>query len=1057
MRLKNLILCILWSFIFVFPVLSQNLSADTAYIACFKEHTNAYIKVKDYNQAVVYTDSLLSVTTHRSNVVKRDIYISKGNALTELSKWKDAYQSYHSADSLTSVVNKADSIFAAELYFRQGLNYYNLSKYQVAYDKYMASVKIAEALYGKNNVLVSNDYHNMGSCLLSLKKIDEALQNYQASLEIRLNLYGYESESVAHCYHNMGNCMIYLRKLDEAIENYLKALDIRLSLFGMYHLDVASTYNNMGGVFYGQGKINIAVYYINLAYEIRKKIQGTESLANITSLINLGALSLNSFNKDKSLNYYLEAQRLQNIKGEVRKEALMDIFVGIASCYFNKGNYELTLQYFDKVDSLGKVLNMKKDAVKRNTVNRGRCYYRLNDFDNAKKSYYLVLDSLSNDYTVTGTSADKLYAYDGLIKTYAKENKLDSMNYILGVVEDYVKSNQNAYISSLDDLYRNTTSIYNRLSDYKSALTYINKTRSTEDQTESDKSRFFDFNILKNNAARQYVWYLNYKSTRDPVYYAESVKWAQKNLEGYKRLKSALAGDGLIEASEELNYIYGYYIDIITEHNQDYTLPSVKDSLFELIELSKSNNLYKEFLNKTLMPREEIDDETDVTKFKLLSLEKSALPDTLKAPQRFLLNEKLDSLVDAKNRMIAKSTEFQQKPDINIVQTMLSDDQSVLSYQILESKGIAKVLIFHIAKDTSVLYVQKDIAGLKSKIKTFNNSIRQYYTAAVKSDSLYYNSLERYVDSGTDLYDILIKPVASQLKKEVTIIPDVVLSGFPFGALLTSEPKNRKDAGSFRFLESDVKIDYVTSALFLQSLQVENEQSAVEIYAFAPFAKRGIEESGDLSFRSVEKEMQDIIINNVAYFKPLPASKSEVENIVKLTKGTPFLDEEANVSRFLSVLDKDNTILHLATHSVNNMNNSKYSYIAFSADDTYGNFLSLNDINLLKINSRLIVMSSCESGAGDMRSGEGVIGLTYGLLSAGAKSVISSLWVVDDKATQELMTKFYTNLYSGQHTGEALHHAKMSLLQGNKKMYKHPFFWSAFNLYGRTEMIKIGF
>jgi len=98
-------------------------------------------------------------------------------------------------------------------------------------------------------------------------------------------------------------------------------------------------------------------------------------------------------------------------------------------------------------------------------------------------------------------------------------------------------------------------------------------------------------------------------------------------------------------------------------------------------------------------------------------------------------------------------------------------------------------------------------------------------------------------------------------------------------------------------------------------------------------------------------------------------------------------------------------------------------------------------------------MSSCESGAGVIHSGEGVIGLTYGLLSAGAKSVISSLWVVDDKATQELMTDFYENLYKGQNTSKALHRAKLSLIQGSKKLYKHPFFWSAFNLYGQSRIM----
>jgi CHAT domain-containing protein len=144
-------------------------------------------------------------------------------------------------------------------------------------------------------------------------------------------------------------------------------------------------------------------------------------------------------------------------------------------------------------------------------------------------------------------------------------------------------------------------------------------------------------------------------------------------------------------------------------------------------------------------------------------------------------------------------------------------------------------------------------------------------------------------------------------------------------------------------------------------------------------------------------------------------------------------------------------ILHFATHGVLDSDDPQLSSIVLSWVDQNGNatygLMSLYDIYSLDLSAELTVLSACQTALGKDIKGEGYIGLAHGFMSAGANTVVASLWKVDDKATSLLMTDFYQSmLQQGMPPSTALRAAKLKLMQD--KRWRAPYYWAGFVLQG---------
>ncbi len=183
----------------------------------------------------------------------------------------------------------------------------------------------------------------------------------------------------------------------------------------------------------------------------------------------------------------------------------------------------------------------------------------------------------------------------------------------------------------------------------------------------------------------------------------------------------------------------------------------------------------------------------------------------------------------------------------------------------------------------------------------------------------------------------------------------------------------------------------------------------------------------------------------------MPGSADEARAIAKILgeKGVVLkLRFAANRSFVLKDGLESYRFIHFATHEINDAQNPEMSGLILSLIDERGKtqdgYLRLGDIYKLKLSADLVVLSSCDSALGKDLDSEGIIGLPRGFLYAGAKSVIASLWKVNDAKTGKLMADLYERMQRGESPSSALRGAQIEMARQGET----PSVWAAFVLQG---------
>ena len=362
-------------------------------------------------------------------------------------------------------------------------------------------------------------------------------------------------------------------------------------------------------------------------------------------------------------------------------------------------------------------------------------------------------------------------------------------------------------------------------------------------------------------------------------------------------------------------------------------------------------------------------------------------------------------------------------PGIRDLQGELGRNQALVS--LYAAGGVLHVFVItrdglrHVAVDW-LARLERDVEAWLDKLKATGSGAR-FNGGAV----------------GQRLFSVLVRPIqeAAGGRKEWVIVPDGVFALLPFESLYA-------DATGNRWLVETTTISYRFSSRLLSggTLATETGSGAMPatrsvgsgVLAFAPFEGAGMRVPGATG-------------DSGAIFQRLPASKEEIAGL----PGAQWLDGQATKERFLATVNQY-PIVHLATHAVSSMDNAARSFIAFypGKGRTIDNRLYLEELYGLNLQqTRLVIISACETGQGEVVPQEGVISLARAFAYAGCGSTINSLWKADDQATSVILKRFYAHLREGETKARALQLAKLDYLKSDA-IDKSPAFWAHLVLTG---------
>jgi CHAT domain-containing protein len=188
----------------------------------------------------------------------------------------------------------------------------------------------------------------------------------------------------------------------------------------------------------------------------------------------------------------------------------------------------------------------------------------------------------------------------------------------------------------------------------------------------------------------------------------------------------------------------------------------------------------------------------------------------------------------------------------------------------------------------------------------------------------------------------------------------------------------------------------------------------------------------------------------------LEGAKNEVYFLEQTYKGQFWMEALATEANFKNS-SENYAVVHLALHGLVNNRMPMKSGLVFTEDgDTIeDNLLFAYELSNLNLNTNLLVLSACSTGDGSYQKGEGVLSLGRGFMYAGASSILTTLWQINDQSTQKIMQYFYQNLYEGMDKDVALQQAKISYIDEANGVIAHPVFWAAYVLIGDTGTVAI--
>ncbi len=372
---------------------------------------------------------------------------------------------------------------------------------------------------------------------------------------------------------------------------------------------------------------------------------------------------------------------------------------------------------------------------------------------------------------------------------------------------------------------------------------------------------------------------------------------------------------------------------------------------------------------------------------------------------------------------------------IRSVQSELEPDASLLSY----FQGREKLFAFLVNRQGAKVFSLDGVDSLSYWIEQLRSGLSNFQPALPATDSTNLSGIQQYVHAATRLYDMLMEPLISFSQRRLTIVPGGPLNYLPFGTLLTRAPQELTDWQDYPYLEKDRTISYNYSCTLASEMREEGGALPSRLLAVAPAFEGAAEATATCQVT----------------LQPLLHNVEEAHAVEAIFPGVVHSGADATRAALFEHTRRYG-IFHFATHAVLDEEQADYSFLAFAGQGDEGQHLYLQELYDMELPAQLVTLSACRTNAGPILSGEGIASLAKGFSYAGAKSLITSLWEVEDAAGMQVMQYFYQALAQDESKDVALQRAKLQYLTAADPVFAHPYYWATFIPIGDMSPIETG-
>ena len=847
-------------------------------------------------------------------------------------------------------------------------------------------------------------------------KVELAITKYQEAIK----KLGETSELLAQtiALNSLGEFYNEKGDYSKAESIFIQALDIRKKIFGDNHIDTVQSMNNLALLYLTKEDYSKAEPLLIQGLDISKKNFGDNHPLTASTINNLAALYGDKGDYSKAEPLYIQALNIfRKILGDNHPNTAAAIN-NLAYYYYNKGDYSKAEPLFiQALDICRKILGDNHPNTALSINNLATLYDSKGDYSKAEPLLIQALEIhrkvLGDNHPYTAISINNLATLYDSKGDYSKAEPL--LIQALEIRRKVLGNNHSDTASSLNNL----ANLYSNKGDYEKAVKYR---QEANDARELELTR----NLVL-GSERQKQLYLQLYAYETDITVSLHVQSAPTN-----PLAKQLALTQILRRK-------GRSIDAVNQSVEALRNRSKPEDVALLDELSAKkalfSNLSTQGLGK-LSPEEykkqikDLQDEIEKLEYKIsessAEFRTQSQPVTLQAVQQAVPSD--STLVefasyrpfDSKTRKYAES---------RYVVYLLNNEGEIDWADLGEAEPIDEL-----------------VAELRGKLRNSKSSVlKEIKPLSRKLDKLVMEPVRKLAGKG----------------KRLLIAPDGTLNLVPFAALVDEDGK---------FLLENNSISYLTSGRDLLRLQIKIESKQPPVILADP-------DFGTVSQTPSPKEGETIFAS--LKFNRLAATEIEAKAIKTLFPNAEMLLQKQASEEALTKLNAP-SILHIATHgfflqersapipptpdeqrlttfegtdrstllNIKVENPLLRSGLALSGanlrtdDKEQGIFTALKTTGLNLWGTKVVVLSACDTGVGEVKTGDGIYGLRRALVLAGSETQLMSLWPISDNGTKELMLDYYSRLQKGEGRSDALRQTQLSLLKS--KTRQHPYYWASF-------------